>query len=132
MESLFWEEMAMGDNSLEGRINMTQSNEKPRVGWIEDLHTGEKTGYNDADAYILALQAAFGSNVSGFTYHTVIKDAAVRWEADRLSYSLSGEMFPYGLDDYGKSSGNNKVKGYLIDKATGEETAFYDISLEIH
>ena len=101
-------------------------NPYPRIGWIENHFTGEKNGFNDADAYIKALQAHYDSIPDGFSCHTESKDPAVRMEADRLSYNMFGESFPRGLDDYGKFSENNRIKGYLVDKATGEKTGFYD------
>ena len=111
---------------MEKTMDMNQADKQPRIGWIERRSTGEKTGYNDADAYIAALEEAFETNPFGFAYHTVTKDPAVRMEADRLSYNMFGEMFPYGIDDYGRFSENSKLKGCLVDKATGERARFYD------
>ena len=81
----------------------------PRIGWIENHFSEERIGFNDADAYIKALQAAFESIPDGFSYHTVTKDPAVRMEADRLSYNMFGEPFPHGLDDYGRFGENSKT-----------------------
>ena len=98
----------------------------PRIGWIENHFSEERIGFNDADAYIKALQAAFESIPDGFSYHTVAKDPAVRMEADRLSYNMFGEPFPHGLDDYGRFGENGKIKGFIIDKVSGEKTGFHD------
>ena len=101
----------MEDNKLQKTIDMTQVDAQPQIGWIEHHSSWEKNGYNDADAYIEALAEAFEMNPNGFAYHTTTRDAAVRMEADRLSYNLFGEPLPYGFDDYGRFSDNGRGKG---------------------
>ena len=120
------EVVAVEESRPSEAVDMKRPEEQPIIGWIEYPHSGEKTGYNDADAYIKALRKAFEENPNGFAYHTMTTDAAVRMEADRLSYNLFGGPLPYGLDDYGRFSEGHKAKGYLVDKDSGEKEAFYE------
>lgn len=113
-------------SAMEANAALIEGSQPPRIGWIENHFSGERIGFNDADAYIQTLREAFETIPDGFSYHTEAKDSAVRMEAYRLSYNMIGEQFPHGLDDYGRFGENSKIKGFLIDKVSGEKIGFND------
>lgn len=110
-----------------GTFGMADSGgRQPRIGWIRQHSTGRKTGYDDADRFIGALEEAYAASLSGFSYGIATEDASVRKASTDLRYGADGVHSPYSLDDYGPAEGRNGIKGEITDKGTGERKVYYD------